>query len=55
MESEVTDFDQALRLVRLLEVLDEDEDVEKIWTNAIIDDTLRTEVDAYIESRTFKT
>ena len=55
IESEVTDFDQALKLVKLLEVLDEDEDVEKIWTNAIIDDTLRSKVDAYIEEKTFKT
>ena len=54
-EIEITDFDQALKVIKLLQDLDADEDVEKLWTNAVIDDILRSKVDEFIESRTFHT
>jgi len=52
---EITDFDQALKVVKLLQDLDEDEDVEKFWTNAVIDDILREKVDEHIDQNTFHT
>lgn len=54
-EVEITDFDQALKVVKLLEDLSDDEDVEKFWTNATIDDILREKVDTFIDEHTFQT
>lgn len=53
MENEITDFDQALKTIKLLDDLDADEDIEKFWTNAVVDDILQQEVEAFIEKHPF--
>ena len=52
---EVTDFDKALKIYKMLEALVEDEDVEKVWNNADVSDTLWHEVETFIESKKFRT
>lgn len=52
---EVTDFEVALKIYKMLEAFHEDEDVEWIWNNADISDTLWKEVEAFIESKKFRT
>lgn len=54
-EVEVTDFDNVLKLTKMIDDFREDEDVENIYVNMIIDDTLQKEVDDFIEKNTFKT
>lgn len=39
----------------MLAEFEEDEDVEKVWNNADIQDTLWKEVEDFIESKTFRT
>ena len=39
----------------MLEALVEDEDVEKVWNNADVSDTLWHEVETFIESKKFRT
>lgn len=53
--TEVTDFDKALKIYKMLAEFEEDEDVEKVWNNADIQDTLWKEVEDFIESKTFRT
>lgn len=52
---EVTDFDNALKIYKMLEEFGEDEDVEVVWNNADISDTLWQEVVAFVEARKFRT
>ena len=54
-EVQVTDFDQALKITKMLESLDEDEDVSMVASNEIISAELQAEVDAFIEKNTFRT
>lgn len=54
-EVEVTEFDKALKIIKMTEALDEDEDVEDYSLNAIISDELEKEVYDFIEKNTFKT
>ncbi|NDK08697.1 YebC/PmpR family DNA-binding transcriptional regulator [Candidatus Gracilibacteria bacterium] len=54
-EVEVTEFDKALKIIKMTEALDEDEDVEDYSLNAIISDALEKEVYDFIEKNTFKT
>ncbi len=54
-EVEVTEFDKALKIVKMIEALDEDEDVESYSLNAVINDDLKKEVDDFIEKNTFRT
>jgi len=54
-EVEVSDFDKALKISKMLEAFDEDEDVNIVSSNEIISDELQKEVDAFIEKNTFKT
>lgn len=54
-EVEVTEFDIALKIIKMIEALDEDEDVEDYGLNAIITDELKQEVNDFIEKNTFKT
>lgn len=54
-EVEVTDFDIALKVIKMIEALEEDEDVQDYNLNAIIDDKLKKEVHDFIEKNTFKT
>ncbi|MDD3301942.1 MAG: YebC/PmpR family DNA-binding transcriptional regulator [Candidatus Gracilibacteria bacterium] len=54
-EVEVTEFDKALKIVKMIEALDEDEDVEDYSLNAVISDELKKEVNDFIEKNTFRT
>ena len=53
--TEVTDFDNALKIYKMLEEFDDDEDVETVWNTADISDALWTEVETFVESRKFRT
>lgn len=53
--TEVTDFDNALKIYKMLEEFDADEDVENVWNTADISDTLWAEVVTFVESRKFRT
>lgn len=53
--SEVDDFDKALKLTKMIEAFNEDEDVEKISVNMSISPELQKEVDEFIEKNTFRT
>jgi len=39
----------------MLEAFDEDEDIEKVWNNADINETLWNEVEEFVESKKFRT
>jgi len=54
-EVEVTDFDNALKVTKMLQAFEEDEDVEWVYANGNISPELQKEVDAFIEKNTFKT
>jgi transcriptional/translational regulatory protein YebC/TACO1 len=54
-EIQVTDFDAALKLTKMIDAFKEDEDVEKITVNMIISPELQKEVDEFIEKNTFRT
>jgi transcriptional/translational regulatory protein YebC/TACO1 len=53
--SEVTDFDKALKIIKLVEDLEEDEDVEKVWHNYNIPDDLQIQALEAIEKAHFRT
>ena len=52
---EVSDFDKALKIYKMLEDFGNDEDVEWVWNNADINNTLWQEVAEHIESHRFRT
>lgn len=52
---EVTDFDNALKIYKMLDEFGEDEDVEVVWNNADISDALWQEVVTFVESKKFRT
>ena len=52
---EVTEFDKALKLHTLIATLEEDEDVEFVWHNAIIQPQIIEQVVAHLESNRFRT
>gem|GEM_PF-340263 len=52
---EITDFEQALKITKLLDALDEDEDVQKVSANMNISPELQQEVHEFIEKNSFKT
>lgn len=52
---EITEFEKALKLTKMFEAFEEDEDVEKVFLNMEIDDKLQQEVYDFIEKNTFKT
>lgn len=54
MEIEITDFDQGVKVMKLLQDLDEDDDVEKVWTNGIFDDILREKIESFLDSQSFR-
>lgn len=54
-EVEVTEFEKALKLKKMLEAFDEDEDVQSVSSNEIISDDLDREVEDFIEKNTFRT
>jgi len=53
-EVEITDFDKALKIKKMIETFNEDEDVAQISTNEIISEKLDKEVDEFIEKNTFR-
>ena len=54
-EVEVTEFDKALKVKKMIEAFNEDEDVSQVSTNEIISEKLDNEVDEFIEKNTFRT
>lgn len=52
---QIDDFDTALKLTKLFQDLDDDEDVEKVAQNMIIWAHLQKQVDEFIEKNTFHT
>lgn len=53
-EVEVTEFDKALKIIKMIEAFNEDEDVASISTNEIISEELNKEVEEFIEKNTFR-
>lgn len=51
----ITDFDKALKIIKLIEDLEEDEDVEKVWYNYDISDEMQNQVIDAIEKARFRT
>ncbi len=52
---EITEFDKALKFIKMIEAFNDDEDVAQISTNEIISQKLKKEVLEFIEKNTFKT
>lgn len=53
-EVEITEFDKALKIKKMIEAFNEDEDVAQISTNEIISEDLDKQVDEFIEKNTFR-
>jgi len=53
-EVEITEFDKALKVKKMIEAFNEDEDVSMISTNELIAEELDREVEAFIEKNTFR-
>ena len=53
-EVEITEFDKALKVKKMIEAFNEDEDVSSIATNEIISEELDKEVEEFIEKNTFR-
>lgn len=51
----VTDFENVLKLYKMFDAFDEDEDVEITWNNADIDDALWQQAEEFVESKKFRT
>lgn len=54
-ETEITEFEKALKFTKMLEAFDADEDINFVSSNEIISEELQKEVDAFIEKNTFRT
>ncbi len=54
MENEITDYEQGLKVTKLLSDLEDDDDVEKVWTNGVFDDILREKIETFLESQSFR-
>lgn len=54
-EVEVTEFDSALKITKMLQAFEEDEDVEWVYSSGNIWDSLQKEVNEFIEKNTFQT
>ncbi|MCB9807275.1 YebC/PmpR family DNA-binding transcriptional regulator [Candidatus Peribacteria bacterium] len=54
MEIEITDFEQGVKVMKLLQDLDADDDVEKVWTNGVFDDILREKIESFLDSHGFR-
>ncbi len=53
--TEVTDMDNALKIYKMLEEFEADEDVETVWNTADISDELWKKVTEFVESKKFRT
>lgn len=54
-EVEVDEFDSALKITKMLQAFEEDEDVEWVYSSGNIPEKLQKEVDDFIEQNTFHT
>jgi len=52
---EITDFDKALKIIKLIEDLEEDEDIEKVWHNYNIPEEIQLQAIEAIEKARFRT
>ena len=52
---ELSEFDKALKVHTLISTLEEDDDVESVWHNAIIAPEIVTQITAHLESNRFRT
>ena len=52
---EITEFDKALKVIKMIDAFEEDEDVENVSHNLQISEDLRKEVLDFIEKNTFRT
>jgi transcriptional/translational regulatory protein YebC/TACO1 len=52
--TDVTEFEKALKFVKMIEAFNEDEDVALVASNEIITDEMMEEVHDYIEKHSFK-
>ncbi len=53
--TEITEFDKALKFIKMIDAFEEDEDVQFTATNETMDDELVNEVLEFIEKNSFKT
>lgn len=53
-EVEITEFDKALKVKKMIEAFNEDEDISSISTNELISEKLDKEVEEFIEKNTFR-
>jgi vacuolar-type H+-ATPase subunit F/Vma7 len=51
----VGEFDNALKIRKMIDSFEEDEDVQDVYINSDIDDSLQDQVDKFIDKNTFKT
>lgn len=54
-ETELDDFDKALKFTKMIEAFDEDEDVNTVASNEMIPEELENKVHEFIEKNTFRT
>jgi transcriptional/translational regulatory protein YebC/TACO1 len=54
-DTEITEFDKALKFTKMIEAFNEDEDVSLVSTNEAISSELQKQVDEFIEKNTFRT
>ena len=54
-DTEMTEFDKALKFTKMIEAFNDDEDVTLVSTNEIISEELQNKVNEFIEKNTFKT
>lgn len=54
-QTDVWEYEKALKITKMLESFDEDEDVEQVYHNWEISEDLQSEVDSAIEKSRFKT
>ena len=51
----ITEVDKAIKILKLIETLEEDDDVERVWSNEDIPEYILEEADRVIDSQKFKT
>ena len=54
-DTEITEFEKALKFTKMIEAFNEDEDVAQVSSNEVISEELQKEVDDFIEKNTFRT
>ena len=54
-ETEIVEFDKALKFTKMLEAFEDDEDVNTVSSNEVISQDLQKEVDDFIEKNSFRT